>query len=116
MDIKDNVEDLIGHAAQYFDTRRKWVVASVAEKSAGFASEGISALAVGIMLLLGVFFLTIALGFYLAKLYGNAALGFLTVAGAYFLIALLLHTVGKKIIREKVSETVYEKIILENEE
>lgn len=78
-------------------------------------SSFVSSMIIGIASLLFLFSLSIGLGFYLSALLGDLYSGFALVAAFYFLVAIILYFVRKKLIERPMRDKIVEKILEDKE-
>ena len=94
-DLKEELKD---YAENRFNLIRLHVVEQLSCHISGFIVKG------GILYILffGLIFLSMALAFFLGELFESYGLGFLIVAGIYFLIALIFYLLRKVLIEKPV--------------
>jgi uncharacterized membrane protein YkgB len=109
-DLKTKTGQLKDHVSDYAKTTVDLIKAK-ATKGASNAAAGV---AIGVVaFLLAIFFLTfllIALGWWLASLFGSAALGFLGVAGFLLLLLVLIFALRKKVIVPLIRNAIISKV------
>lgn len=86
---KSTLDTIVEDAQEYLSAKQELATLKIAEKS----SKAISAAAAGLLLagllLITILFASIALGFALSSYFQSTTIGFLGVAGIYFLLLLL---------------------------
>lgn len=96
MEDENNIEKLFADVKDYVDTRLELSKLQAVEQGSKLAS----AATVGFLLLiffgLIIFFASTALAYYLGQRLGDIALGFLSVAGIYFVLSVILYA-GRKV-------------------
>lgn len=101
-DIKDDVKDLKSETKAYVDKNIEYYkllgFKIVAKTTTMFVSYTLVLLAFTFVL----FFGSIAAGFAIGNSLGNTALGFLIIAGAYLLIALILLVLKDKLLESRI--------------
>jgi len=109
-DLKAKVGNLTDSISEYLQTYYKLKVLNMADKATSIVSSVVASL---IVLFLGTFVLLfggIALGMWLGGLFNSPALGFLTVAGIYLLIMVILVALRKKIIFPMIRNSLINKL------
>ena len=107
-------EALIYHVSTCASTNYELIKLEAAERSSTIGSGLISALLVGFVGVLFIFFGSLALGFYLSTIIGNAYSGFLIVAGIYLFFVTLLLLARKKLIEEPLRDNIIRKMFTDN--
>ncbi len=74
----------------------------LAERIAKVASALVSVLVLMIFALIGLFMTTIALALFLGQIWGSYALGFLSIAGFYFLLVAVLYAFKERLITNPI--------------
>jgi len=101
-EIKDDVNDLKSETKAYIDKNVEYYkllgFKIVAKTTTMFVSYTLTLLAFAFVLLFG----SIAAGFAIGSSIGSTALGFLIVAGAYFLIAIFILLLKDKLIESRI--------------
>lgn len=109
-DLKTKVGDLTDSVSEYVQTYYKLKVLNLADKATGITSSVMASL---VVLFLGTFVLLfggIALGMWLGGLFNSPALGFLTVAGLFLLVMVILVAMRKKIIFPMIRNSLINKL------
>lgn len=87
---KFSINGTFRKSKEYIDTRIKLAKLKFVERSsrlvASLATDGLK----GILLLFVVFYLSLALGFFLSELLGSSALGFLATGGIFLLLIVVV--------------------------
>ncbi|WP_262245074.1 phage holin family protein [Parapedobacter soli] len=87
---KFSINGTFRKSKEYIDTRIKLAKLKFVERSsrlvASLATDGLK----GILLLFVVFYLSLALGFFLSELLGSSALGFLVTGGIFLLLIVVV--------------------------
>ncbi len=82
---------------EYVDTQLQLIKLGVVERSSRIIARLLLDVVRGILALLVLFFLSMALGFYLSYLLGNNALGFLATAGIFVIVIVVVSALKKSI-------------------
>ncbi|MDR3716407.1 MAG: phage holin family protein [Puia sp.] len=104
------IEDLVDHAREYVNTRIDEAKLSVAEKSSGVIALLIARAVVGIVFLLSLLFASIAASYVLGSVLGRTWLGFLVVAGFYFLTGIIVWLSRERMIRLPIMNTIIDQL------
>jgi hypothetical protein len=91
---------------EYIEIRLDLLKLQVAENISGIISSITTGAIVILFISLTLFFLSLAAGYYIASLLHSNELGFLCVAGFYFLLMLIILLLRKKIIDRPVIKSV----------
>lgn len=102
MQLNEKVEALTDSLKEYVDTNYELIKLEVINYSSDILSGLISALIVGVMLVLFLFFGSLYLAYYLSDLIEINYIGFAIVGGFYLLLAILFHLNKKKLIEGRV--------------
>jgi len=98
-DRKFSIKGVFQKSKEYIDTRFKLAKLKAVERSsrliASLLVDGIKT----VLALFVVFFLSLALGFYLSELLGSSALGFLATGGIFMLLIGLVSLSGDRLER-----------------
>ena len=102
---KNEIKTLVNEFKEYINLRTR--LAELQIKNAAANLIAIMATNIGSILFLSMCFLfaSLALGFYLSQLLASYTLGFLIVAGIYFLLALII-LLFKSSIQSKISNSI----------
>jgi len=107
-EIKDNVDDLKSETKAYVDKNVEYYkllgFKIAAKTTAMFVSYTLVLLIFAFVLLFG----SIAAGFAIGSSIGSTSLGFLIVAGAYFLFGILVLLLKDKLIEKQILKTFSE--------
>lgn len=111
MEEPNNIEQLLKDAKEYVDTKARLTKLQTIDKGSELAGSTV----VGILLLLFVtvtfLFSSIALAFYLSERSGSFTLGFLSVAGIYFVFAILIYISRNSLIKKPIIDFIIRKIL-----
>lgn len=105
--VKESEESI----KKWIDTRQKLLVISIYEKTAISIAQLLYYIIFGLLFTLFLFFLCIALGFYLSELMGSNLKGFGTVSLIFLSILLLVGVVAKKVIKRSIADTMVRELI-----
>jgi hypothetical protein len=116
MEDENNIEKLFGDVKDYIDTRLELSKLQAVEQGSKLAS----AATVGFLLLiffgLIIFFASTAFAYYLGQKLGDIALGFLSVAGIYLVLALILFAGRKSWIGNPMTNLFIRKMLNKDED
>ncbi len=110
MENQDNIEEVTNNVKKYINTNYELIKLETLDKTSLVASSLISGLIVSIVTILFVFFLSISAGFYLAYRLNDFSLGFMIVAGFYFIIVMLLLLTRKRLIENPIRNKIIRKV------
>lgn len=96
---KIDLRDLTDDVKEYLNLRVQVIRLNVTEKIATALANFISAGAVVIFVLLFFVFVSIAAAYWLGNIFNNTALGFITVAGFFILLAIIFKLVSNKSVK-----------------
>ena len=114
-DIK-KVEDLFDHAREYVNIRIDEVKLAVAERVSAVMAMVIATAVVNIIFLLCLVFASAAGAFALGVWLKSYWLGFLVVAGLYFLAGLLVWAAMERLIRAPIMNAIIRQLFKNNED
>ena len=103
--------ETVEYARQYIQQQIDYLRLETVERVAKTTSNLISAGVIAILILMGVLFLSVALGFYLGALMDSYALAFLCIAGLYFLVSMFIIYFKEKIITNPVLNIVVKNML-----
>jgi protein-S-isoprenylcysteine O-methyltransferase Ste14 len=107
-------EELIEGVKKYISTNYNLIKMRTIERSSTMLSSLLGVILIGLVLLLFVFFASIAAGFYLSYKCGNTYIGFAIVAGFYLLVGIILVLTKKKCLEEPIRDRIIKEILNEN--
>lgn len=111
-ETKNEIKELVSEFKEYINLRTKLAELQIknaaAELIANMATSVTSVLFLSMTFLFG----SLALGFYLSKLFQDYATGFSIVGGIYFLLALII-LLFKRSIKEKISNSIISQLFKE---
>ncbi|MFC3198515.1 phage holin family protein [Parapedobacter deserti] len=87
---KFSLKGVFQKSKEYIDTRFKLVKLKLVERSSRLIASLIVDVAKTLLALFVIFFLSLALGFYLSELLGSRSLGFLATAGIFVILIALI--------------------------
>ena len=97
-EIKKIIEEIKFHTEEYVDTTLTYYKLLIIKNVTKFISDIVTLLLILFFSLLILVFLSIALAFYLRQVFNSTPLGFLSVAGLYLLLLLIIVIFKSKII------------------
>lgn len=110
--IKQNAEKLTESISNYAETYFKLRVLKAADKATGIASASLSGAVILLLGLFTIFFLSMALAFWLGSIVNSIAGGFLIVGLFFVVIIVTLVLLSKRLvfpyIRNKIIRKLYE--------
>ncbi|HWK57583.1 MAG TPA: phage holin family protein [Parapedobacter sp.] len=89
-DKKFSINGVYQKSKEYIDTRFKLLKLRLVERSSRLIASLITDGVKGILAIFVIFYLSLALGFYLSELLGSSALGFLATGGIFVLLIILI--------------------------
>jgi len=89
-DKKFSINGVYQKSKEYIDTRFKLFKLRLVERSSRLIASLITDGVKGILAIFVIFYLSLALGFYLSELLGSSALGFLATGGIFVLLIILI--------------------------
>jgi hypothetical protein len=104
------VEDLVDHAREYLNTRIDEAKLAVAEKTSRVIALLIARSVISVIFLLCLLFASVAAAYGLGAWLGKASLGFLLVAGFYFLLGVLVWAGKERMIRIPVMNAIIDQL------
>ena len=102
--------NMIEKAGDYFETKIQLIKLKSVNKSSDVLSSAIAALAVALILVIGIVLLSIGLALWIGKLTGESYYGFFIVAAIYLLAALISNVV-KKTIKKSISASLIDGVL-----
>ncbi len=87
---KFSIKGVFQKSKEYIDTRFKLVKLKLVERSSRLIASLIVDAVKTLFALFAIFFLSLALGFFLGELLGSTALGFLTMGGIFVVLIALI--------------------------
>lgn len=98
--MDQRINEILDDAKEYGGHQVELIKLEVVEKTAGVSAEILTHLILGVIGFILVLFASIAGGFLLGEAFGSVALGFLTIAGIYAIILIILF-IGKDSLLKK---------------
>ena len=87
---KFSLNGVFQKSKEYIDTRFKLVKLKLVERSSRLIASLITDGLKGVLAIFVVFYLSLALGFYLSELLGSSALGFLATGGIFIVLIIVV--------------------------
>jgi nitrate reductase gamma subunit len=110
--LKEDTRDIINHAGDYLDTFYKLSVLKATKKASTIASGVVNSILIFFTFFCIILFASVAAAWWLGDVLESPALGFLSVAGFYLLVGLILLLLRKKVIapfiRNSLIKNIYE--------
>lgn len=110
MESQKKIEEVTSNVKKYINTNYALIKLETLDKTSLVASSLISGLIVSIVTILFVFFLSISAGFYLAYRFNDFSLGFIIVAGFYFVIVMILLLTRKRLLENPIRNKIIRKV------
>jgi hypothetical protein len=114
-DLK-KIENLFDHARDYINIRADEAKLSIAEKASGIAAMVIATTVVNVIFLLALIFAGAAGAVALGQWLDSYWLGFLLVAGIYFLAGLFVWVARERLIRIPVMNAIIRQLFKNNDD
>ncbi len=108
------IEELTDNVKEYINTRIELMKLKVSAKLAVILSNAMSRIILILFLFMFIMFISITAGFWLSKLTGGYASGFLILSGIYLLLFILFFIFRKHIIIEPMKDKIIKQIFDEN--
>ncbi len=109
-ELKSKAENLVKSIGDYAQTYYKLTVLKLSDKATGIAASVLAAVSVLFFGIFVLFFLGMALGFWLGSLLNSMALGFLLVAVFFLLLIIILFMLRKKIVFPVIRNSIIRKL------
>jgi hypothetical protein len=113
--LKEDTRDIINHAGDYLDTFYKLNLVKATKKASTIASGVVNSILIFFTVFCIILFSSIAAAWWLGDVFESPALGFLSVAGFYLLIVLILLAMRKKVIAPFIRNSLIKKIYEEKD-
>lgn len=108
--IKEDAKDIINHAGDYLETYYKLTVVRATKKASDVASGVVNSVLLFFISLCILLFLSMAAAWWLGDVMNNPALGFLSVAGFYVMLVIILVALRKNVISPYIKNSLIRKI------
>lgn len=108
--IKEDAKDILNHSQDYVETLYKLSVVRAAKKASNIASGLVNTILLFFISLCILLFLSIAAAWWIGQEAENPAVGFLSVAGFYLLLAIILIALRKSVISPFIKNSLIRKI------
>ncbi len=105
------IEMLFEKAENYTRTTIELAKLNAIDKTSDIVSSLLSKLAVSVVVVLFIFFLTIGLSLWIGELLGKSYYGFFVIAAVYFLISVLLYYYKNRWIKMPISNYIIVKML-----
>jgi hypothetical protein len=115
-DNKSKVEDLVDHAKDYLNTSTEIVELRTTQKIVNAVSASIGSLIIVLIILIFFIFGSIALALVLGTIMGKTYMGFLVLAGFYFIVGLFLWAGKEKLLNKPISNVMIKQIFKDRNE
>jgi hypothetical protein len=108
--IKEDAKDIINHSQDYLETFYKLSIVRATKKASNIASGLVNSVLLFFISLCILLFLSIAAAWWIGQELNNPAAGFLSVAGFYMLLAIILIVLRKNVISPFIKNSLIRKI------
>ena len=108
--IKDDAKDIINHTQDYLETFYKLSIVRATKKASNIASGVVNSILLVIISLCILLFLSMAAAWWIGQQLNNPALGFLSVAGFYIVLVIVLIALRKTVISPFIKNSLIKKI------
>ena len=115
MEEKNNIENLFSDAKEYLETKIEISKLRAVEKSSEIISSAITGLVLLIFFTMVFLFGSIALAFYISEKTGHYSIGFLSIAGLYLVISIIIYFVKENGIKKPVANMIICKMLKKDE-
>jgi len=113
--LKEDTRDIINHAGDYLDTFYKLSLVRATKKASTIASGVVNSILIFFTVFCIILFASVAAAWWLGDVFESPALGFLTVAGFYLVVVLILLIMRKKVIAPFIRNSLIKKIYEEKD-
>ena len=113
--LKEDAKDILNHSQDYLETLYKLNVVRATKKASNIASGLVNSVLLFFISLCVLLFLSIAAAWWIGQAVNNPALGFLSVAGFYMLLAVILIALRKNVISPFIKNSLIKKIYEEKD-
>jgi hypothetical protein len=114
--MEGKIEKFIAHVKEYVETRADLLALNVQDKLSDVISSMVSALILGFLTIVILFFLSIGSAWWLGQVLGSPSIGFFCIAGIYALIGILIYLFRKQWIKMPMINFLIKKINLREED
>jgi len=110
-DIETPVELLFQKAEAYSQTTLELLKLKAIDKSAAVVSTLTSQLIIAIVVSMFVLCINIAIALWIGEMLGKSYMGFMVVAGGYFVLAILIYVFRKKWVKKPVNNSIIKQML-----
>ena len=114
--LDTKVESLSESVKEYVKIQYDILRLQLTDKFASLGSTMISDLVLIFVSLIGLFFLSVSLGFYLSLVFASNTIGFLILGGIYSLLALVCVLFRKKIVKDPMKDKLINELLKDKED
>jgi len=108
--IKEDAKDILNHSQDYIETLYKLNVVRATKKASNIASGLVNSILLFFISLCILLFLSIAAAWWIGQETDNPALGFVSVAGFYLLLAIILIALRKSVISPFIKNSLIRRV------
>lgn len=112
--MNQRINEIIDDAKDFGRQQAELVKLEVVEKTAGMSSEILTHVILGLIGFMLVFFVSIAGGFLFGELFNSVALGFLTIAGIYTILLLIIYLSRKSLLKKPFINYTIKKLLADD--
>jgi hypothetical protein len=110
MEDKDRLKETYDQLLAYIKERFELLRLDIAERSAREASGLASKLVLAVLLVIGIFFLSITLALYLGQMWGSYGHGFAAVGGGFIFLFLIVALLRRSLIQRPLMNGILKNI------
>jgi hypothetical protein len=108
--IKEDAKDILNHTGDYLETLYKLNVVRATKKASDIASGVVNSVLLFFFSLCILLFLSVAAAWWLGIVFNSPALGFVSVAGFYLLLVIILVALRKNVISPFIKNSLIRKV------
>lgn len=108
--IKEDAKDILNHTGDYLETLYKLNVVRATKKASDIASGVVNSVLLFFFTLCILLFLSVAAAWWLGDVFNSPALGFLSVAGFYLILVIILLALRKNVITPFIKNSLIRKV------
>lgn len=116
LEDENQEESLTEDIRSYIEKRLQLIILTVTERVSGIIAHSVQKIIGMVLLGFALYFICLALGFYLGELLGNYSYGFAIVSSPFLLFGFILLKRKSKRITEKIQADIIEKMMVDIDE
>lgn len=109
MEVANKIENLLGHVKEYAETKVEIVKLYAQDKSSEVISSLASAIIITLLGTISLLFFSLGAAWEIGRIFGNASIGFFSVAGFYLIISIVLCVFRKQLIKGPIADFLIRK-------